>query len=73
MSTANTHSEEAVAGLNRRIVEAEMRSTAAADALAALTRTEGDTAEAEQRLNEEMDALWVLRRQLWELRASEGA
>jgi hypothetical protein len=33
----------------------------------------GDTAEAEQRLKEEMDALWVLRRQLWELRVSEGA
>lgn len=64
MSIANTHFEAAVERLSRRITEAEMRSTAAADALATLTRTEGDTAEAEQRFKEEMDALWVLRRQL---------
>ncbi|WP_456685336.1 hypothetical protein [Bradyrhizobium sp. P5_C11_2] len=73
MSIANTHFEAAVESLSRRIVEAEMRSTAAADALAALTRTEADTAEADQRFKEEMDALWVLRRQFWELRAAESA
>jgi hypothetical protein len=59
--------------LSRRIAKAEIRSTAAADALTSLTRTDGDTAEAEQRLKEEMDALWVLRRQLRELRVSESA
>lgn len=73
MSIANTQFEEAVAGLSRRIVAAEMRSTAAADALAALTKAEDDTIEAERWFNEEMDALWVLRRQLWELRSSEGS
>ncbi|MGU3661817.1 hypothetical protein [Methylobacterium fujisawaense] len=73
MNIANTHSEEAGESLSRRIVEAEMRSTAAADALAALTRTEADTVEAEQRFNEEMDALLSLRQQLWELRSPYGA
>jgi hypothetical protein len=73
MGIANTHFEAAVESLSRRIVEAEMRSTAAAHALAALMRIEGDTAEAELQLNEEMDALWILRRQLWELRSLEGA
>jgi hypothetical protein len=73
MSIASTHSEAVVESLSRRIVEAEMRSTAAADALAALTGTEDDTDEAEQRFKAEMDALWVLRRQLWGLRAPEDA
>jgi hypothetical protein len=50
MSTANTHFEAAVESLSRRIAEAEMRSTAAADALAALSRTEADTVEAQQQL-----------------------
>jgi hypothetical protein len=59
--------------LGRRIAEAEMRSTAAADRLAALTGTEADTTMVEQQLWAEMDALWVLRRQLWKLRASDDA
>lgn len=42
MSITNTHYEEAVASLIRRIVEAELRSTAAADRLAALIRTEAE-------------------------------
>ena len=46
-----------------------MRSTAAADRLAALTWTEADTVEAQRQLWEEMDTLMVLRRQLWELRS----
>ncbi|MGT2477921.1 hypothetical protein ACU4GR_01390 [Methylobacterium oryzae CBMB20] len=73
MSIANTHFEAAVESLSRRIAEAEMRSTAAAGALAALSRTEAATVEVQQQLWAEMDALWVLRRQLWELRASEDA
>jgi hypothetical protein len=73
MSIANTQFEAAVESLSRRIAEAEMRSTAAADRLAALTGTEADTVEAQRQLWEEMDALWVLRLQLWGLRASEGA
>ncbi|MGX9984646.1 hypothetical protein [Methylobacterium fujisawaense] len=59
--------------MNRRIAEAEMRSTAAAEWLAALTKTEADTVEAQRQLWAEMDALWVLRRQLWKLRAPEDA
>jgi hypothetical protein len=73
MSIANTHFEAAVESLGRRIAEAEMRSTAAADRLAALTGTEADTTMVEQQLWAEMDALWVLRRQLWKLRASDDA
>lgn len=73
MSIASTHFEAAVERLSRRITEAEMRSTAAADALAALSRAGADTLEAQQQLWAEMDALWVLRRQLWDLRVSEGA
>jgi hypothetical protein len=71
MSTASTQTGDGVADLNRRIVEAEMRSTAAADRLAALTRTEADTVEAQRQLWEEMDTLMALRRQLWELRSLE--
>ena len=71
MSIANTQTEDAIADLNRRIAEAEMRSTAAADRLAALTRTEADTVEAQRQLWEEMDTLMALRRQLWELRSLE--
>jgi hypothetical protein len=66
MSTADIHFREAVAGLSRRIAEAEMRSTVAADALAAVTRDGADTVEAERRFNEEMDALLALRQQLAE-------
>ena len=73
MNGARTHLEAAKADLNRRIAEAEMRSTAAADRLAALTRTEADTVETERQLWEEMDTLQALRRQLWELRVSDGA
>jgi predicted nucleic acid-binding Zn-ribbon protein len=73
MSIANTQTEDAIADLNRRIAEAEMRSTAAADRLAALTRSEADTIEAQQQLWEEMDALLTLRHQLWGLRSSDGA
>ncbi|CAA2161210.1 hypothetical protein MBRA_06370 [Methylobacterium brachiatum] len=65
MTDAGTSAAEAIVGLNRRITEAEMRSTAATDALAALARTGGDTVQAEQMLWEEMDALRALRRQLW--------
>jgi hypothetical protein len=72
MSIVGWHFEAAVADVSRRIAEAEMRSTAAAGALAALSRTEADTVEAQQ-LWEEMDALWVLRLQLWDLRSLEGA
>ena len=73
MSTADTHFEAAVESLSRRIAEAEMRSTAAAGALAALSRTEADTVEAQRQLWEEMDALLALRQQLWDLRSLEGA
>jgi hypothetical protein len=73
MSIASTHFEAAVEALSRRIVEAEMRSTEAAEALAALTRTEVETVEAQRQLWEEMDALLALRQQLWELRSSDGA
>ncbi|MGT2482320.1 hypothetical protein ACU4GR_33605 (plasmid) [Methylobacterium oryzae CBMB20] len=73
MSSADTHFEAAVESLSRRIAEAEMRSTARADALAALSRAGADTVEAQQQLWAEMDVLWVLRRQLWELRAPEDA
>ncbi|MHB2206588.1 hypothetical protein [Methylobacterium sp. CM6257] len=73
MSIANTHFEAAVESLSRRIAEAEMRSTAATIALAALSRTEAATVEVQQQLWAQMDALWVLRRQLWDLRASEDA
>ncbi len=73
MNAPGPHSEDAVADLNRRIAEAEMRSTAAAEWLAALTKTEADTVEAQRQLWAEMDALWVLRRQLWKLRAPEDA
>ena len=70
MSSARPNFEAAVESLSRRIVEAEMRSTAAADGLAALIRAQAET---ERRLDEEMDALSILRRQLLELRLSEGA
>lgn len=50
MSIASSHFEEAVESLSRRIVEAEMRSTAAADGLAALIRTQAETKGAERRL-----------------------
>lgn len=70
MSISNTHVEEAVAGLCRRIAEAETRSTAAANGLAALIRVQAETTEAEQRLKEEMGALLIPRRQLLELRLS---
>lgn len=73
MSIANTHFEKAVERLSRRIVEAEMRSTAAADGLAALIRAQAETKEAEERLKEEMDALLALRRQLLKLRLSEDS
>lgn len=73
MSAARTHLVAVVADLNRRIAEAEMRSTAAADALAALTRTGADTIEAERQLWEEMDTLQALRRQLLELRFLNSA
>jgi len=66
MSTASTTSEAVVANLNRRIAEAELRSTAATDALAALIRSEADATEAERHLYEEMATLLVLRRQLAE-------
>ena len=72
MSIASTHFEAAVKSFNRRIVEAEMRSTAAADGLAALIRTQAESAEAEQQLKEEMAALLILRKQLLELRLSGG-
>jgi hypothetical protein len=72
MSVAGTHFEAAVEALSRRIVEAEMRSTAAAEALADLTKTEVETVEAQRQLWEEMDALLALRQQLWELRSSDG-
>ncbi|MGW8788652.1 hypothetical protein, partial [Heyndrickxia sporothermodurans] len=72
MSIASTHFEAAVESLSRRIVDAEMRSTAAAEALAALTKTEADTIEAQRQLWEEMDALLALRQELWELRSSKG-
>lgn len=75
MSSPGPHSKDAAADLSRRIADAEMRSTAVADRLAALTMTEAEAEamEAQQRLWEEMDALLTLRRQLWELRSSEGA
>ncbi|MDE4915247.1 hypothetical protein PQI07_32190 [Methylobacterium sp. 092160098-2] len=72
MSVAGKQFEAAVENLSRRIAQAEMRSTTAAEALAALTKTEADTVEAQQWLWEEMDALLALRRQLWELRSQEG-
>jgi hypothetical protein len=71
MSIDNTHFEEGAESLGRRITEAEMRSTAAATGLAALIRIEADTAQAERRLQEEMDELLLLRRRLWELRSPE--
>lgn len=46
--------------------ETEKRSTAAADALTALVKTDTDTTEAGQHFNEEMDALLNLRQQLAE-------
>lgn len=67
MSDTRTYLQETAADLNRRIASAQMRSTVAADALAALIRTGVETAEAEQHLNAEMDTLLVLRRQLAEL------
>ena len=73
MSSPGPNSEDAVANLSRRIAEAEMRSTALADALAELTRIEADTVAMERRFNEEMDALLSLRQQLWGLRLPEGA
>ncbi len=73
MSSPKVQSRQALENLSRRIAEAEMRSTAAANGLAALIRTQAETAEAEQRFNEEMTALLILRRQLVELRLSEGA
>jgi hypothetical protein len=72
MSIASAYSKEVVASLNRRITEVELRTTAAAGALAALTRTEADTVEAQRQLWEEMDALLALRQLLWELRSSES-
>lgn len=73
MSIASSHFDAAVESLSRRIVEAEMRSTPAADGLAALIRTQAQTAEAEQGLKEEMGSLLILRRQLLELRLSGSA
>jgi hypothetical protein len=73
MSAARTHLVVTLADLNRRIAEAEMRSTTAADGLAALTRTEADTVEAERQLWKEMDTLQAMRRQLSELRFLSGA
>lgn len=67
MSDVTACSAETAAGLNRRLVEAEMRSTAAADALTTLIRAELDTLEAERCLDEAMDTLLVLRRELAEL------
>lgn len=73
MSTADTHFEAAVESLSRRIAEAEMRSTAAVDALAAVSKTEADTVEAQQQLWEDMDALLVLRLQLLRCLSSNSA
>ena len=64
MSVVSSHFEAAVESLSRRIVEAEMRSTAAAARLAALAKAQATTTEAEQRLDEETGALLVLRRRL---------
>jgi hypothetical protein len=72
MSIVGCRFEAAAESLSRRIAEAEIRSTAAADRLAALTATEADTVEAQRRLWAEMDALLALRRQLWELRSQGG-
>lgn len=72
MSEASADHEAALAALTRRITEAEMRSTAAAQGLSALAKTEADTAEAEQQLDQQMDTLLDLRRRLWELRSLEG-
>lgn len=72
MGIANTHFEAAVESLSRRIVEAEMRSTAAAVAFAALIRVNLDTAEAERHLSTELDTLQVLRGELSEFRSQGG-
>lgn len=72
MSEADADHEAAIADLTRRIAEAEMRSTAAAEGLATLAKTGADTAEAERQLDEQMDTLLDLRRQLWELRSPKG-
>ena len=73
MSIGRSHFEAAVKSLSRRIVEAEMRSSAAADGLAALIRTQAETVGAEQQLKEEMAALLILRRQLLEHRLTGDA
>ena len=73
MSVAGSQFEARVASLSRRIAEAEMRSKAADEGLAALARTGADTVEAERRFNEDLDALLLLRRQRWGLRSPEGA
>lgn len=67
MKIGGNHPEDFTASLNHRIAEAEMRSTAAAGALADLIRTDGDIGGAEGRLNEELDRLLVLRRRLAEV------
>jgi hypothetical protein len=72
MTDASTSPAEAMVSLKRRIAEAEMRSSAAADALAALARCEADTVQAEQMLWKGIDALRALRQQLWELQLLEG-
>lgn len=73
MSVSNSQAGEAIADLNRRIAEAENCSTAAANALGALARTDADTIQAKQMLWEEMDALRGLREQFCELQKLEGA
>ncbi|MCJ2019041.1 hypothetical protein MKK84_16585 [Methylobacterium sp. E-065] len=68
MSIVTSHFEAAIESLSRRIVEAEMRSTAAAGALSVLIRSGFDTSEVEQRLNEEIDRLLIGRWWLLKLR-----
>ena len=68
MSIVTPHFEAAIESLSRRIVEAEMRSTAAAGALSVLIRSGFDTSEVEQRLNEEIDRLLIGRWWLLKLR-----
>lgn len=72
MNIASASSEETVTSLKRRIAEAEMRSTAAADWLVALTRTGSDSVGVEQRLWNKMDALLALRQQIWKFQFPEG-
>ena len=68
MSIVTPHFEAAIESLSRRIVEAEMRSTAAAGALSVLIRSGFDTSKVEQRLNEEIDRLLIGRWWLLKLR-----